>query len=97
MKRYWLVLALLPFSLLAQTGKDTVITIEGNKVVGTKQVDRPPAEDAANSFAEADTNGDGRISPTEARDSGILNFKKFDRGNKGYLTEKEYDAAINAE
>lgn len=49
-------------------------------------------------FAAADKNGDGKLTPDEAK-AGMprvsQNFAKIDRGNKGYVTIDDIKAAMS--
>ena len=77
-------------------GKTTIVTIQDDKVLGVRQVDNPPSENAFNTFEETDADADGRISPQEARNAGILAFASADLDNNGWLDRQEYEAAGSA-
>ncbi len=81
----------------AWAANETVITTitypDGSQEV---QVQQQPRETpyAANSFEEADVNGDGRVDRREAYDSGILNIAPSDHDRNGWLDPTEYADAL---
>ncbi len=47
-------------------------------------------------FGEADTNGDGRVTPQEARDAQLAALKKYDANGDGTLSLDEFEALHSA-
>ena len=82
------VLARLSGTVLAQETKTVITKINGQEV-GAEQVPAP-MPDAFNSFEETDANGDGRVTPQEAREAGILDFSQADSNHDGVLNPDEY-------
>jgi hypothetical protein len=74
-------------------GMSTSITTVNGQVVEVKKFPTPVPE-VFNSFEETDSNGDGRVTKSEAHEAGILEFSVADTNNDGFLNNGEYyDAA----
>ena len=89
-KRLLFTLALVFISITAfAQGKTTVVEMVDGQVTNVQQVPNEP-KPAFNSFQETDKNGDGCVTASEARLSGIMEFGRSDSNGDGCLNEAEY-------